>query len=708
MTNTNCKRKRASFALSLLLIIGILASALCLNAYAVPTGLSDVRRAIQEVAMAYYRDGMDVQYESSRRTTWWSPEQITSQNASYTVCSGFTQSVYHEAMGLYLPTSTNQMVKYGQLFYGDPEHPDIVFYTDDILERTATPEARADILRELLEFLQVGDVVVYYRNSRSGHALMIYDFVYDDAGNRVNAVVLNSRANFDKSTNKISTGLSWNDEPPNEQTGVDEGTIKRTTLDVLLENMGSPNLPAQHMTVLRPTALGDSTYNKIEGSGTDWDSMTVTSEVAEYALTDSSRQRLQYPGIEIEKTVDVFHGNTVEPGGVLTYTIEITNCGSEAYGDLTVTENIPDTVAPLGREATDALSWTVEGLAPGQTETISYSVQVRRSNQLLGKEIVSTGTVAGIPSCEIRNPVAYSLTPAQQALIKSAYDDLKDIYSGTELIDQVYAKATGQKLKLSDLVLGAQYPSDSDSAEVRKINEACVPYFSREDVNSLINTYYGYTCRKIELNTANPCSKMILNHYYSAVATPYEYDEETETGQIESGGVIRPYFWEFHSATGPEDSMHSDRAMRVYPETLQTGDVLLYTNTNDAVTGESGTYAFLYLDDAFYGVNQNPDGTEKNVIAAVNGKGADNLQTLFAKDYYVILRPSMAIERPIPEEVADVIPEESPEPVVTPDPGPGGNYSILIFFAGAAVGVLLCYGARRLQEERKKEQNENN
>ena len=45
-----------------------------------------------------------------------------------------------QAMGLYLPTSTNQMVKYGQLFYGDPEHPDIVFYTDDIQERTATPE----------------------------------------------------------------------------------------------------------------------------------------------------------------------------------------------------------------------------------------------------------------------------------------------------------------------------------------------------------------------------------------------------------------------------------------------------------------------------------------------------------------------------------------------------------------------------------------
>ena len=698
--------KQSHLLISLLLVIGILisVSAFCLNALALPAGgLTDEQRAIQEVAMAYYRDGMNIQYESSRRSTWLSPEQITSQNTSYTVCSGFTQSVYYEALGMYLPTATNQLVKYGSLYYGEPDHPDIVFYTDDIQERTSTPEARADILRELMDFLQVGDVVVYYRNNHSGHALLIYDFVYDDAGNRVNAIVLNSRANFDKSTNKISKGLSWNDEPVNEQTGVDEGTIKCTTLDMLLENMGSPNVPAQHMTVLRPLALGDGTYNKMKGSGGYWEDANCTSEVAEYAITESAQQRLKYPGIEIEKTVDAFTGNTVEPGGVMTYRIDVTNTGPEAYGSLTVTENIPtDSVVLLGRDQTDELSWTIESLGPGQTETITYSVRVRLDNRLLGKEVISTGTVAGIPSCEIHNPIAYSLTPEQEALLKLAYNRLKGIYSGAELIDQVYSEGIGEKLNLSDLVLGAQYSSESDSNEIRTINEKCVPYFSQTDVNALINTYYGYTCRKLELNTRNPFSKLILNHYYSAVATPYEYDSETETGQIQQDGVIRPYFWEYHSSTSPEESMHTDRAMRVYPETLQTGDILLYANTNDEVTGESGTYAFIYLDDAFYGVNKNPDGTEKNVIAAVNGKGADNLQTLFAKDYYVILRPSIAMERPVPEvETAPQFVLESPEPVQIPSSDSDSN-GVLVFFAGAAVGLLIGYAVQKVLEAQKK------
>lgn len=88
----------------------------------------------------------------------------------------------------------------------------------------------------------------------------------------------------------------------------------------------------------------------------------------------------------------------------------------------------------------------------------------------------------------------------------------------------------------------------------------------------------------------------------------------------------------------------TDRQDRVYPETLRTGDVLLYANTNDGVTKESGTYAFIYLNDNFYGINSLIDGSAQNVVYAKNSGEANTLWTLFAKDYYVILRPSQTIK----------------------------------------------------------------
>lgn len=118
----------------------------------------------------------------------------------------------------------------------------------------------------------------------------------------------------------------------------------------------------------------------------------------------------------------------------------------------------------------------------------------------------------------------------------------------------------------------------------------------------------------------------------------------------------------------------------IYAENFKTGDILIYRNENDIqyefkdnnlfqklVTYENGEYAFIFLaGKGFVGVNYGKDGLpatldDRNefnidyyikhnlkVYSNQNEKNKKilafaNYQTLFAKDYYVILRPSLGL-----------------------------------------------------------------
>ena len=123
----------------------------------------------------------------------------------------------------------------------------------------------------------------------------------------------------------------------------------------------------------------------------------------------------------------------------------------------------------------------------------------------------------------------------------------------------------------------------------------------------------------------------------------------------------------------------------IYKETLQTGDILIYLNRNDATysvdnnnklvktycTYEEGEYAYIYIENkGFVGVNIGDD-RKKNTkddrnefnakyykdnnltlyVDAPDNTTDDlleiaNLQSLFGKDYYVILRPSLSFDFP--------------------------------------------------------------
>ena len=131
----------------------------------------------------------------------------------------------------------------------------------------------------------------------------------------------------------------------------------------------------------------------------------------------------------------------------------------------------------------------------------------------------------------------------------------------------------------------------------------------------------------------------------------------------------------FRDYTDPER-----RQDYIYPETLKTGDILIYKNNQDIsftksnklikndITYEEGEYAYIYIEGkGFVGVNIGDDGKvntkddrnefnakyykdNKLVLYPSSEKSNDillesvNLQTLFGKDYYVILRPSLCFD----------------------------------------------------------------
>ena len=82
--------------------------------------IQDVHKALQEVAYSYYMRGKDIQY-NSHKVHYFSPEEATSQNVNYLVCSGFTRNVYRELLNITIPMYTTTLLSYSKENVGNPE-----------------------------------------------------------------------------------------------------------------------------------------------------------------------------------------------------------------------------------------------------------------------------------------------------------------------------------------------------------------------------------------------------------------------------------------------------------------------------------------------------------------------------------------------------------------------------------------------------------
>lgn len=86
------------------------------------TRYTDVQKALQEVAYAYYMRGPNIQYNSMKGLpSLYSPEEATSQNMNYMVCSAFTRNVYYDLLGIKIPPYTYSQLKYAKDYLGRSE-----------------------------------------------------------------------------------------------------------------------------------------------------------------------------------------------------------------------------------------------------------------------------------------------------------------------------------------------------------------------------------------------------------------------------------------------------------------------------------------------------------------------------------------------------------------------------------------------------------
>ena len=668
---------------------------------------TDLYRAIQQTAYSYYMRGHWIQYNSNKgNPTYASPEEATEQNMNYTVCSSFVKNVYYDLLGgIKIPQYTSSQLDYAERYVGNPEvvmfgerkNGKNIMYVYDEASGGAVEHINMTT-DELLPFLRIGDILTY-----TGHTMLVYDLMYDGDGNVVNARVIESgHGGYAYVVTKIApttsiASLKYGSSnhqlylADRENTSYEdcrsEGSLHLSTLkDVTCWKELSASSKKRY-SVLRFLTEEDGkiklTYHGADYSEADYDGVVID-------LPEKSLDRLKYANLFIEKTIDVSDGTYVEIGDVLTYRIRVVNESGEAYSDdITVTENLSPfleyesyssskAAAFSANEEDGSIAWNIGALKSGEEVIVTYKALVAHGSA--GDVIESTGTVEHIPSASLKNTISRGLSDEEYEAIAGEYERLKDRFSGKELINEIYIEATGQDLGIADFNIQSLIK------------------------NSNISSNGSAT---ISLDPESPFFGAVLNPYWSALA---QTQREYNTKEL--------YTYDFKNWRRYTNTLR--RADTVYEENFRTGDVLIYTNSHDVlyrydslndlavevpVTYEDGEYAYIFIEGrGFVGVNLGADGVpgtpdDRNSFTkdyySENGLSLlsveeerderqldfANYQTLFGKDYYVILRPSLLFsESPGESETVEAPAEDgadnegiAEDEESSPAPDPGGT-----------------------------------
>ncbi len=411
----------------------------------------DMEDAVVATAFAYHFKKEKIQYDSQEIGTTLSkyyggtyrltedvpPEYGTSDTNIYSVCSDYIYKVYYYALGYRLFGAPNCLDATTAAFWlfgekqpdelrGDDPSVDTVLlrWIKDGCELTETyrqwgvTDRHCVSLEEMRAFvadwehnLRPGDMIV--TTGDSGHAMLYVGngFILDCRGYKYN---------MEKGTDRT------------EDSGVPTlFTVEGMYLDGTESKtfwMSEKNKSlADYYVILRPLDI----LTEDDGDG---DPANDPARPGHETIPGSARSRLAWPGLEIDRTVDISPYGTAQQGGELTYTVKISNrstmstwlryCRKEvpAYSGspwkgLPVTEIVPagtelvpGSVSGGGTEENGTIRWSVD-LEPGKSVSLSYRVRVTGA---IGSRIVSGGgTVGDIPSNTLTNRIGGAPLPEE-------------------------------------------------------------------------------------------------------------------------------------------------------------------------------------------------------------------------------------------------------------------------------------------------------
>ena len=640
----------------------------------------EVLMALKEISYAYYMRGKNIQY-NTHKVNWFSPEDATAQNQRYLVCSGFTRNVYRELLNITIPLGTISLLNYTRDNVGSPE---VIAYShinnnNEVEMKLYSPKENNKLktminpsLKDIIHLVRIGDILTY-----TGHTFLIYDVIKDNKGKVVDAIIMESgygrgKAYVNTKITKLVRQPNGQDTPgakhslflnnklnPDFKEGLVQGTVglNRLSTHKIWLNLNNTKLCKEEYSILRFIQNNSDGNAVLKYKATNPKEINQIKNNEIISLSKKNLDRImKFKRIYIEKTVNAINNNIVEKGDILNYKIIIKNCGDKMYKkDLIIIENLSPYVTYLDHSennnliisfVTDLknrkLKWNIGKLKKGQEFIINYTVKITSGKS---RDIIeSTGLVGNIPSSIIRNVIGINLDKNKMNLIKTKFDKLKRKYKGKKLINEIYREAFNYNMR-----------------------------FDEFDITKLIihTKLYSSGSKTFYLNKINPFYDAVLNKYWSTLAT-VKYDF------FKNGKEVNLYdLKHFRDYTDPER-----RQDYIYPETLKTGDILIYKNNQDIsytvnknnkfieniITYEEGEYAYIYIEGkGFVGVNIGDDGKvntkdDRNEFNAKYYKDNKlelyplsenstnktledvNMQTLFGKDYYVILRPSLCFD----------------------------------------------------------------
>ena len=509
---------------------------------------------------------------------------------------------------------------------------------------------------DFVSLIKPGDLFVY-----TGHALIAYDVAINPITGKKDVLILNSTqspyiSTRLKSTTKLSYNLFKNrydskglTEPLEAEA---EGTIQLIWLSDINKFVSNNKIACseEECAVVRP-------FYENENGEVAFNYTTKASNC------EKSTLRTQYPGLFIEKTVNVGDKSNVYVGDKLIYTVKITNKSAVATGEevdyagFNIQEKIGSYVKLLevGQcseencisatiSDSNTASWEIKSLGVGKSVELTYTVQIKNDVSNVHKTIKSEGKLYSeknsttyITTGTVENKIIPKVSKTSKSY-KECFNEYKDKYTGLELVNNVYKCSNNidfrfDKFQFENMFEKKNLPTSKASSNVIYLKT------SQDDIT-------------------NKFTKMILNNYWSGLA---KYS-------ISNSPTILLPRW--------SGSKTNIREKTIYSENFKNGDILIYsvdyaslgTPTSDIHTNESGLYAFIYIDGKFIGVNHSGTAQERNEFTykyyeeskiakdlysgytklTANNKERvlefANYQTLFDKDYYVILRPELVIK----------------------------------------------------------------